>query len=179
LTLGVGRFVRLFPLGCASAWRWSRDHPDGSEPRTSSGPERADTAYGAPMAAVAAGGYASCQVRKFLSERAGGHRPALLRAAPISPMTGAEVILARLPLVVLLGGHRPHKTDHPLLERTLSERPKEGLSVYRPRLPKTRQGVDLRVIPAHVHYRASQAIVSSYMMGTWVAWHIRRRPLRS
>src|SRR5829696_4610049 len=133
LTLGVGRFVRLFPLGCASAWRWSRDHPDGSEPRTSSGPERADTAYGAPMAAVAAGGYASCQVRKFLSERAGAHRPALLRAAPISPMTGAEAMLARLPLVVLLGGHRPHETDHPFLQRTLPERPKEGLGIS----PKT------------------------------------------
>ena len=85
-------------------------------------------------------------------------------------------MLARLPLVELLGGHRPHETDHPLLQRTLPERPKEGLSVYRPRLPKTRKGVDPRVIPAHAYYRASQAIVFSYMMGTWVAWHIRRRP---
>jgi hypothetical protein len=176
LALGAGRFVRLFPLGCASAWRWSQGHPDGSEPRTSSGPERADTARGAPMAAVAAGGYAFCQVRTLLSERAVAHRPARLRAAPSSPMTGAKALLARLPLVVLLGGHRPHETDHPLLQRTLPERPKEDLSVYRPRLPKTRKGVDLRVIPAHAHYLASQANVFSYMMGTWVGWHIRRRP---
>ena len=28
-------------------------------------------------------------------------------------------MLARLPLVELLGGHRPHETDHPLLQRTL------------------------------------------------------------
>ena len=113
MALGAGRFVCLFPLGCASVWRWSQGHPDGSEPRTSSGLERADTAHGAPMVAFAAGGYASCQVRTLLSERAGAHRPALLRAAPISPMTGAEAMLARLPLVVLLGGHRPHETDHP------------------------------------------------------------------
>jgi hypothetical protein len=176
LALGAGRFVRLFPLGCASAWRWSQGHPDGSEPRTSSGPERADTAHGAPMAAFAAGGYASCQVRTLLSERAGAHRTALLRAAPISPMTRCRSNAC--PPATRRAARRapPHETDHPLLQRTLPERPKEGLSVYRPRLPKTRKGVDPRVIPAHAYYRASQAIVFSYMMGTWVAWHIRRRP---
>jgi hypothetical protein len=34
----------------------------------------------------------------------------------------------------------------------------------------------LRVILARAYCQASQAIAFSYMMGTWVAWHIRRRP---
>jgi hypothetical protein len=42
--------------------------------------------------------------------------------------------------------------------------------------PAPRRADDSRVILAHAYYRASQAIVFSYMMGTWVAWHIRRRP---
>jgi hypothetical protein len=42
--------------------------------------------------------------------------------------------------------------------------------------PAPRRADDSRVILAHTYCQASQAIVSSYMMGTWVAWHIRRRP---
>ena len=90
-------------------------------------------------------------------------------------MTGAEAMLACLPLVVLLGGHRPMGRITPSCSGHYPSGQKK-VSVYRPSLPKTRKRVDPRVITAHAYYRASQAIVFSYMIGMWAAWHIRRRP---